>query len=105
MVGIYQVSISPDAERAAFEEIMRTQVFPKVKVGNQTRGGVVTCQSLLKNEASDSEYDYAWVVRWENQGGSPFGARNAPPDPAPQLTEFAAKTSFTRYALIDEETQ
>jgi hypothetical protein len=105
MIGIYQISISKDADREAFEEFMRTKVFPKVAVGQQTRGGIVTGQYLLKSDSPGSEQDYTWVVRWENQGGSPFGSANAPSDPAPQLAAFGANTSFTRYDLKAEEPQ
>ncbi|WNZ27795.1 hypothetical protein HJG54_33740 [Leptolyngbya sp. NK1-12] len=79
-------------------------MFPTVEVDNQTRGGIVTAQYLLKNESPDSEYDYAWFVHWQNQGGSPFGSRTVPPDPAPQLAALA-KTSFTRYTIETEQTQ
>jgi len=48
MVGIYQISIPSDADRNAFEELMKMDVFPTVEVGNQTRGGIVTAQCLLK---------------------------------------------------------
>ena len=105
VVGIYQISICTNADRAAFEEIMKTKFPPKVGMRNQTWGGIVMSQYLLKNEASDFEYDYAQVVRWENQGGSPFGAMNAPPDPAQQLAAFGAKTSFTQYAFTGEKPQ
>jgi hypothetical protein len=67
MIGIYQISISRDADSIAFEECMKKEVFPKVRVGSQTRGGIVTAQYLLKNWLG-SEHDYAWIVRWENQG-------------------------------------
>lgn len=103
MVGIYQISISTEADSTAFEELMKTDVFPGVGVGKQTRGGIVTAQQLLKSDASGSEY--SWIVRWENQGGSPFGSANAPPDPASRLAAFGAKTSFSRYVLTAEESQ
>lgn len=105
MISIYQISISTDADSEAFEEFMKSEVFPKVGVGKQTRGGIVTAQYLLKSEPPGSEHDYSWIVRWENQGGSPFGSANAPTDPAPQLAAFGAKTSFTRYTLKAEELQ
>lgn len=105
MIGIYQISISKDADSNAFEEFMKMQVFPKVRVGQQTRGGIVTAQYLLKNESPGADCDYSWIIRWENQGGSPFGNANAPGDPASQLAAFGAKTSFTRYSLKDEELQ
>lgn len=79
---------------------MKTNVLPSVRVGKQTRGGIVTAQQLLKSDSSASECDYAWIVRWENQGGSPFGSANAPSDPAPELAAFGATTSFARYTLI-----
>lgn len=103
MIGIYQISISKEADVTGFEEFMKTKVFPGIGVGRQTRGGIVTGQQLLKNEAQGSEY--SWIVRWENQGGSPFGSENAPPDPAPHLDAFGGKTSFTRYTLQAEESQ
>ncbi len=103
MIGIYEISISTDADRNAFEKLMKTDVFPTVEISNQTRGGIVTAQYLLKNESPDSEYNYAWIVHWENQGGSSFSSRNAPPDPASQLTAFGAKTSFTRYTVEAEQ--
>jgi hypothetical protein len=103
MIGIYQISISTDANRQAFEQFMKTEVFPKVGVRNQTRGGIVKAQYLLKSESPGSEHDYSWIVRWENQGGSPFGSADAPTDPAPQLAAFGAKTAFTKYTLIAEE--
>lgn len=65
----------------------------------------MTAQYLSKNESPDSEYDYAWIVHWENQGGSPFGSRNAPPNPAPRLTAFRATTSFTQYTVEAKQTQ
>jgi hypothetical protein len=100
-IGIYQISISPDADSEAFEEVMRTDVFPTVSVGKSTRGGMVLAQYLSKNHSPDSENDYAWIVHWE---GSPLGSGIAPADPAPKLEAFGAKTSFTRYVLIAEET-
>jgi hypothetical protein len=105
ILGIYQISISTDADSEAFEKFMKTEVFPKVGVGKQTRGGIVIAQYLLKSEAPGSGHDYSWIIRWENQGGSPFGSANAPTDPAPQLAAFGAKTSFTRYTLKAEELQ
>ena len=105
MIGNYQISISTDADSEAFEEFMKTEVFQKVGIGKQTRGGVVTAQYLLKNESTVSDHNYSWIVRWDNQGGSPFGSADAPADPAPQLTAFGAKTSFTKYALKAEEIQ
>jgi hypothetical protein len=105
MIGIYRISISSDAKEEAFEEFMKTEIFPKVRVGSQTRGGIVTAQYLLKGDWSGSEHDYSWIVRWENQGGSPFGIADAPSDPAPLLEAFGAQTSFTRYTLQAEETQ
>jgi hypothetical protein len=103
MTGIYQISISEDADRDAFEEFMKTEVFPKVGVGKQTRGGIVTAQYLLKRESPDYEHDYSWIVRWENQGGSPFGSADTPPDPALQLEAFGAKTSFAKFRVVAEE--
>jgi hypothetical protein len=103
-VGIYQISISPEADNGAFEEIMRADVFPTVGVGKSTRGGMVTAQYLSKCEPLGSENDYSWIVHWENMGGSPFGSANGPADPAPKLEAFGAKTSFTRYVVIAEET-
>jgi hypothetical protein len=100
MIGIYQISISEDADHDAFEEFMKTKVFPTVAVGRQTRGGMATQQLLLKGSSSD---DYCWIVRWVDQGGSPFGRGDAPPDPAPQLASFGAKSSFSRYELKAEQ--
>ena len=102
MISIYQISISTDADSEAFEEFMKAEVFPTIEVGKQTRGGIVTAQYLLKGE-TPADHDYSWIVRWENQGGSPFGSSNAPPDPASQLAAFRAKTSFTRYTMEAEE--
>jgi len=105
MFGISQMLIPTGLDRNAFDKLMKTDVFPTVEVGSQTRGGIVTAQYLLKNESPDSEHNYAWIVHWQNQAGSPFGSRNTPPDPAPQLTAFGAKTSFTRYTIEAEQTQ
>lgn len=101
MVGIYQISISEEVDSSAFEKFMKEKVFPGVRVGKQTRGGIVTAQQLLRSDSSGS--DYSWIVRWENQGGSPFGSANAPPDPASQLEAFGGRTSFSRYLLQAEE--
>ncbi|MGD2090310.1 MAG: hypothetical protein PVH61_29305 [Candidatus Aminicenantes bacterium] len=104
-IGIYQISISANADREAFEEFMKTEVFPKVNVGRQTRGGIVTAQYLLKSETPGSKHDYSWIIRWKNQGGSVFGSAGVPFDPATQLSAFGAKTSFTRCILKAEELQ
>ena len=103
MIGIYQISISMDADSDAFEEFMKTEVFPKVAVGKQTRGGIVTAQYLLKSDSPRSEHNYSWIVHWENQGGSPFGSADTPPDPALQLEAFGAKTSFAKFRVVAEE--
>ncbi len=105
MIGIYQISIAKNADSKAFEAFMKTEIFSRVGVGKQTRGGIVTGQQLLRNDSPGSEQSYSWIVRWENQGGSPFGSENAPPDPAPHLGAYGGKTSFTLYALQAEESQ
>ncbi len=99
VIGIYDISIYDDADNEAFEGFMKTNIFPSSMVGRQTRGGIVTGQYLMKKGAPGSEKDYAWVVRWENQGGSPFGSADAPNDPAEQLAEFGARTAFTKYEV------
>ena len=103
MIGIYAISISADQDSNSFEESMKTQVFPTANVGQQTRGGIVTSQQFVKSAPTDPDTGYSWIVRWENQGGSPFGEKDAPPDPADKLAKFEAKTSFTKFALVDEE--
>ena len=62
MVGIYQISVPLDSDLTVFEEVMKTELFPKVELGNQTRGGIVTAQSLLKGESSSSVHHYLWLV-------------------------------------------
>lgn len=99
-VGIYRISISPDAKESEFEEFMEREVFPMVHVGRQTRGGIVTAQNLLKPRFSSSDKEYSWVIEWKDQGGSPFGSKGRPPDPAPALEAFGAKTSFSGFAVI-----
>jgi hypothetical protein len=99
MIGIYDITLSDDADNETFETFMKEIVFPGSMVGRQTRGGIVTGQYLMKKEGSGSGKEYAWVVRWENQGGSPFGSADAPKDPAEQLAGFGARTAFTKYAL------
>lgn len=103
MIGIYDITLDDDADNEAFEGFMQTNIFPGAMVGRQTRGGIVTGQYLMKKDAPGSDKDYAWVVRWENQGGSPFGSADAPDDPADRLAEFGARTSFTKYALTAVE--
>ncbi len=102
IIGIYKITLAKGAQQDAFEETMKTRVFPTVGVGKQTRGGIVTAQQLLKNETECVELQYCWVVRWENQGGSPFGIANAPADPAAKLAAFGAQTTFSRYTLAAE---
>ena len=102
-IGIYRISLSQDADPEAFEKTMKTQVFPLVGVGNQTRGGIVTAQQLLKSDDGCGGPEYRWIVRWQNQGGSPFGSDNAPADPASRLAAFGAKTKFSRYELAAED--
>ena len=74
-------------------------MFFKVEAEQQTRGGIVTAQYLLKSESPGSERDYCWIVRWENQGGLPFGSAKAPTGLAPQLASFGAKATFTAHNL------
>jgi len=102
-IGIYEITISPDTDRAAFEASMRNDVFPRVRVGKATRGGTVTAQYLLRQELTGPGNRYSWIVGWETSGGSPFGAENTPPDPTPHLNGFGATASFTRYELVDQE--
>ncbi len=78
---------------------MKEFVFPSSMVGRQTSGGILTAHYLMEKVVSGSENGYTWVVRWENQGGSPFGSADTPKDPTEQLAEFLARTAFTKYAL------
>jgi hypothetical protein len=103
MIGVYAISISADRDSVAFEQSMKTLVFPSTNVGQQTRGGIVTSQQLVKSAPPGPDTGYFWIVRWENQGGSPFGSEEAPPDPAGKLVKFEAKTSFTKFELVNEE--
>ena len=103
MIGIYKISISDEADHDAFKKCMELEIFPLVGVGIQTRGGIVKSQSLLKNISADDNHHYSWVVRWQNQGGSPFGVNNAPDDPAAILSAFGATTSFERYMVESED--
>lgn len=48
MAGIYQMLIPTDADLNAFEKLTKTDVFPTVEVGNQTRGCNATAQYFLK---------------------------------------------------------
>ena len=100
LMGIYQITINKEADTIAFEKYMKSRVFTEIGVGRQTRGGIITEQYLVKEDSSVILHDYSWVIHWTNQGGSPFGSKNAPNDPANLLTEFGAKTSFSRYVVI-----
>jgi len=100
LIGIYQIKISERADINDFENYMKSIVFSTLDVGKQTRGGLVTKQYLVKEDSIVVAHDYSWVVHWENQGGSPFGAENKPADPANLLTDFGVKTSFTRYVVL-----
>jgi hypothetical protein len=103
MMAIYRISIAQDSDREAFEAHVEAEVFPKVLVDHQTRGGIVREQALWRSDTSGPEPEYAWVVRWEDQGGgSPFGSAGAPSDPAPLLAEFGATAHLTRYTLALE---
>lgn len=101
-IGIYQITINPEADVAAFENQMKNEVFRTVNVGRQTRGGIVTAQYLVKEDSPEGGNRYSWIVHWTNQGGSPFGAANAPDDPIDSLAEFGAKTVFTRYEVLGQ---
>jgi hypothetical protein len=46
---------------------MKEEVLPKVAVGQQTRGGIVTAQYHLKTEWPGSDHGYSRIGRWENQ--------------------------------------
>ncbi len=100
LIGIYQITINEDTDINAFENYMKAKVFTTIGVGRQTRGGIVTEQYLVKEDSSVVVHDYSWIIHWTNQGGSPFGSDNAPNDPANLLTEFGAKTSFSRYVVL-----
>lgn len=103
MIGIYDITISDDADNEAFENFMQASVFTSLMVGKETRGGTLTGQYLMKKQGFGSGKEYAWVVRWDNKGGSPFGNADAPNDPADRLAEFGARTSFTKYAVTAVE--
>ena len=49
MIGVYATSDSADHDSAAFEESMKTLVFPSTNVGQQTRGGIVTSHQLVRS--------------------------------------------------------
>lgn len=104
MLGIYRISISPEADAAAFVATMKSEVFPTIGVGQQTRGGIVTGQSLVRRDTPDTATEYLWVVEWTDSGGSPFGADRAPADPAGRLEAFGASTSFERYVVESDGT-
>jgi hypothetical protein len=99
VIGIYQITIKEDADAKAFRSFMKSEIFPTMNVGHQTRGGIVTGQYLVKEGINN----YLWLVHWTNMGGSPFGSSGAPDDPKDRLTEFGAETSFNRYEVQEHE--
>lgn len=44
MIGIYDITLSDDADSEAFEAFMKENNFPGSMVGRQTRGGNMTEQ-------------------------------------------------------------
>ena len=102
-VNICEISLSPDADRDEFEKFMKTEIFRTVSVGQQTRGGIVTAQYLVKAGIPESEPNYSWVVEWVEEGGSPFGAQGVPNDPADRLTAFGASTSSRVLEVVAAE--
>lgn len=105
MIGVYRISIPPEADSEELEELIRTEVFPRVEL-TQTRGGIVTGQ-YFSQLSVDSDCEppasgkvFSWIVLWRNQGGSPFGSESVPLDPAARLERLGAKTLFTLHECI-----
>ena len=104
MLCSWPLLIAPEAENEAFEKEMKAEVFPTVDVGQQTRGGIVTAQSLLKRAFPGPENEYSWLVEWTDEGGGlRFGRDGVPPDPGASLEAFGAKTSFEKFVLVADE--
>ena len=103
--SICQISLSPNADRASFEEFMRTEVFPTIRVGQQTRVGIVTAQYLLKATFPEPENSYSWIVEWEEMGGSPFGRAGAPEIPVNKLESLGVSTTQKVFEVVAEDRQ
>jgi hypothetical protein len=60
-VRIYRVVPKPDVDREEFEAFFVKNVLPAVETG-QTRGGQIYRSSLLRDERSEREDRYLWLI-------------------------------------------
>ena len=104
-ISVCEISLSPNADRKKFEEFMKTEVFPTIRVGQSTRGGMVTAQYLVKATFPEPEHNYLWIVEWDEEGGSPFGSAGAPEVPVNQLESLGASTSQKVFEVVAEDSQ
>jgi len=102
-ISICHISLSPDADKEKIVDFMRSEIFPTVRVGQQTRAGMVTAQYLLKAAFPEPENNYSWIVEWEEIGGSPFGRAGAPESPDKKLKALGASASQMVFEVVAKD--